>query len=127
MYCAKKGASYMATQYGEECWCARNGLLDHERHGDGAVCDYYCSGDGVSQKQILLAKSVHCRCQAVFSAATTLHRFCMQCSKIDVRGQSCTLDSRPVNNIVQRSSSECPLTNKATAVLWSWGVVYIVA
>lgn len=38
----------MATQYGNECWCSREGILDYERHGEDAVCDYPCAGDEVN-------------------------------------------------------------------------------
>lgn len=38
----------MATQYGNECWCARGGDLDYERHGTG-VCDKFCEGDEVNR------------------------------------------------------------------------------
>eukprot|EP00904_Undaria_pinnatifida_P006963 jgi/Undpi1/3397/HiC_scaffold_15.g06770.m1 len=45
-HCDAMGAAYMATQYGTECWCSNNGLLDFERHGDGVgKCDSYCGGD----------------------------------------------------------------------------------
>eukprot|EP00904_Undaria_pinnatifida_P006971 jgi/Undpi1/3403/HiC_scaffold_15.g06776.m1 len=45
-HCDAMGAAYMATQYGTECWCSKNGLLDFERHGDGVgKCDSYCGGD----------------------------------------------------------------------------------
>lgn len=45
--CVDMGATHMATQYGEECWCADDEDLDHERHGGGAECSYPCSGDEV--------------------------------------------------------------------------------
>ena len=48
-YCSMRGVAYMALQFGYECWCSRNGVLEYERHGDGAVCDYPCLGDEVSQ------------------------------------------------------------------------------
>eukprot|EP00903_Cladosiphon_okamuranus_P006095 g6005.t1 len=44
-HCYSQGATHMATQYSWECWCAFDGLLDYERHGDGAVCNYPCNGD----------------------------------------------------------------------------------
>jgi len=39
----------MATQYGKECWCAEEVDVEKDfgRHGDGAVCDYPCTGDEV--------------------------------------------------------------------------------
>ncbi|CAB1100464.1 unnamed protein product [Ectocarpus sp. CCAP 1310/34] len=43
--CSAKGAAYMATQWGVECWCSRDGSLDYDRHGDTGVCDYPCIGD----------------------------------------------------------------------------------
>lgn len=46
-YCTARGAAYMATQWGVECWCSREGDLDFDRHGDGGVCDYPCIGDEV--------------------------------------------------------------------------------
>lgn len=42
----------MATQFGYECWCSSDGMLEYERHGDGAVCDYPCLGDEVSQETV---------------------------------------------------------------------------
>lgn len=45
-YCIDKDATFMATQYGEECWCSNEEYLIHDRHGE-AVCDYPCSGNEV--------------------------------------------------------------------------------
>ncbi|CAN0267948.1 unnamed protein product, partial [Laminaria digitata] len=48
-HCDGMAAAYMATQYGSECWCSKEGMLDYERHGDKASrvgkCDLYCNGD----------------------------------------------------------------------------------
>ncbi|CBJ30578.1 conserved unknown protein [Ectocarpus siliculosus] len=43
-YCADDSPShtYYATQWGRECWCARD--VDYSRHGEGS-CDYTCTGD----------------------------------------------------------------------------------
>ena len=41
-------AAYMATQYGNECWCSKEGLLEYEQHGQGiGKCDYECAGDAM--------------------------------------------------------------------------------
>ncbi|CAM9939120.1 unnamed protein product, partial [Hapterophycus canaliculatus] len=44
-HCSATGAAYMATQFGVECWCSREGALDYGRHGEGGICDYRCVGD----------------------------------------------------------------------------------
>eukprot|EP00903_Cladosiphon_okamuranus_P020895 g19188.t1 len=48
-YCTQLGATFMATQYGFECWCSSDGELDYNRHyeitGEEAVCDMPCEGD----------------------------------------------------------------------------------
>lgn len=44
------GAPLMATQWGVECWCATEVEVDHERHGEGATCDYRCAGDTVGDE-----------------------------------------------------------------------------
>ncbi|CAM9965889.1 unnamed protein product [Ascophyllum nodosum] len=43
-YCNVRGAFYMATQYGNECFCSEEGDLDYDRHSTG-VCDQPCAGD----------------------------------------------------------------------------------
>ncbi|CAM9721826.1 unnamed protein product [Ascophyllum nodosum] len=43
-YCDAKGAAYMATQYGNECWCVADPRKDLEGSGAG-VCDALCEGD----------------------------------------------------------------------------------
>ena len=46
-YCNVNGAFYMATQFGNECFCSREGDLDFDRH-DVGTCDKPCAGDDVS-------------------------------------------------------------------------------
>ncbi|CAM9700723.1 unnamed protein product [Ascophyllum nodosum] len=43
-YCNVSGAFYMATQFGNECFCSREGDLDFDRH-DVGVCNKPCAGD----------------------------------------------------------------------------------
>ena len=51
-FCADKmGSTFCATQNGEECWCSDEVELTHDRHGDGAECDYPCSGDETEVSQ----------------------------------------------------------------------------
>lgn len=47
IHCNVRGAFYMATQYGTECWCSRAQDLDYASV-DVGVCDMECSGDAVS-------------------------------------------------------------------------------
>ena len=47
VHCNVRGAFYMATQYGRECWCSREQDLDYASV-DVGVCDMECSGDHVS-------------------------------------------------------------------------------
>ncbi|CAM9648942.1 unnamed protein product, partial [Ectocarpus fasciculatus] len=48
-HCTELGAAFMATQFGFECWCSADELLDYERHYEmndvDAVCDMSCRGD----------------------------------------------------------------------------------
>eukprot|EP00903_Cladosiphon_okamuranus_P020682 g18991.t1 len=48
-YCSAKGATFMAVQYGFECWCSAASDLDYTRHNEitaeEPVCDYPCFGD----------------------------------------------------------------------------------
>ncbi|CAM9748181.1 unnamed protein product [Pylaiella littoralis] len=44
-HCFDRGATFMATQFGSECWCEDTVELKYERHGDNAICDYPCTGD----------------------------------------------------------------------------------
>jgi len=53
-YCAAMGAPLMATQWGIECWCATEVVVetDFKRHGEDEVkeevsCDYPCPGNPV--------------------------------------------------------------------------------
>lgn len=46
LHCNVRGAFYMATQYGSECWCTREQDLDYASL-DFGVCDTRCSGDEV--------------------------------------------------------------------------------
>ncbi|CAM9885714.1 unnamed protein product [Ectocarpus fasciculatus] len=48
-HCFGRRATYMATQYGHECWCSGYTDLDYSRHsgtdkGDADLCDVYCYG-----------------------------------------------------------------------------------
>lgn len=54
-YCSSKKATYMATQFGVECWCSQEADLDFSRHNDDesgdnvyGVCDMACNGEPVS-------------------------------------------------------------------------------
>jgi len=54
----------MATQYGNECWCSREGVLDYERREEeGVVCDYPCAGDEVNAMK--RCKRILCRCSSL--------------------------------------------------------------
>eukprot|EP00752_Nemacystus_decipiens_P003873 g3562.t1 len=49
VHCYERRATYMATQYGYECWCSRNPELDFIRHtmdgkADDGLCDMLCLG-----------------------------------------------------------------------------------
>eukprot|EP00903_Cladosiphon_okamuranus_P013409 g12494.t1 len=49
-HCYERRATYMATQFGYECWCSRNPGLNFIRHtvaaeGDTGLCDKDCYGD----------------------------------------------------------------------------------
>ncbi|CAM9746286.1 unnamed protein product, partial [Ectocarpus fasciculatus] len=46
-HCFSKGATYMATQYGSECWCSHDTDLDFARHSnaDNGLCTMACDGD----------------------------------------------------------------------------------
>ncbi|CAM9974029.1 unnamed protein product, partial [Pylaiella littoralis] len=44
-HCAEEGAVYMATQYGNECWCSQDEDLDYARHSESGECDMSCSGN----------------------------------------------------------------------------------
>lgn len=43
-HCDAKGAAYMATQFGNQCWCQKDPREDLYRHGLG-ICDTACTGD----------------------------------------------------------------------------------
>ncbi|CAN0407335.1 unnamed protein product [Ectocarpus sp. 12 AP-2014] len=43
-YCLDRRATYMATQYGIECWCSVDAEVEYDRHSDG-VCNHECGGD----------------------------------------------------------------------------------
>jgi len=52
-HCELYGAAYMATQYGQECWCDVTGTAEYDRHGgeeDGAVCGMPCAGNEVRKR-----------------------------------------------------------------------------
>lgn len=58
LHCYDRRATYMATQYGYECWCSRNPDLDFIRHtltegGDTGLCDMPCMGDEVRRALLL--------------------------------------------------------------------------
>lgn len=42
------GAAFMATQYGDECWCSEDEDLDYGRHKPSGDCNMPCFGDSVS-------------------------------------------------------------------------------
>ena len=50
-HCSALGATFMATQYGFECWCSDEIDLDYDRHqasaGKDAECDMMCQGNTV--------------------------------------------------------------------------------
>lgn len=46
-HCHVRGAFFMATEEGGECWCSRDQHLDYDSFDEG-VCDLSCTGDGVS-------------------------------------------------------------------------------
>ncbi|CAM9537598.1 unnamed protein product [Sphacelaria rigidula] len=45
-YCLSLGAPYFGTQFGVECWCATEMVVEYDRHGEGAECNYACAGNG---------------------------------------------------------------------------------
>ena len=58
VHCYEHRATYMATQWGYECWCSRNPGLDFVRHtmdeeGDTGLCDMPCMGDEVTRCEIV--------------------------------------------------------------------------
>eukprot|EP00752_Nemacystus_decipiens_P008218 g7348.t1 len=57
-HCSAKGSVYMALQYGKECWCSSDGMLDYARHGVGAVCDFPCLGNEFQIEEIALFKPI---------------------------------------------------------------------
>lgn len=57
-HCFSKEATYMATQYGFECWCSHETDLDYARHSDdmegrdNSLCTMACEGDEVRMNNI---------------------------------------------------------------------------
>lgn len=47
-HCSEEGAAFMATQYGDECWCSQDEELDFARHSESGGCDTSCYGNPVS-------------------------------------------------------------------------------
>ena len=58
-HCEGLGATFMATQFGYECWCSDDIDLDYERHHYSdcadAVCDMVCQGNTVSPQRTAMA------------------------------------------------------------------------
>lgn len=60
----------MATQWGVECWCSRDGSLDYDRHGDTGVCDYPCIGDEVGDTSTIRNSKALLLCGTIFMLLT---------------------------------------------------------
>eukprot|EP00903_Cladosiphon_okamuranus_P020893 g19186.t1 len=102
-YCTELGAAFMATQYGFECWCSSDGGLDYNRHyeitGEDAVCNMLCEGD---------------ECGGVDWTGSKCCLEGYEC--VDVSGEGCYSQCRPIRTEETTPSPIDPVTNEPVTV-----------
>ncbi|CAM9420102.1 unnamed protein product [Ectocarpus sp. 6 AP-2014] len=105
-HCTELGAAFMATQFGFECWCSADELLDYERHYEmndaDAVCDMSCRGDktqpcgGFNSFDLYKLQTT----STVMCSGTPVEAY-EQCGGKDWAGSTCCMDGYDCTQMVE--------------------------